>query len=47
MEAITDGYSEAIASTSTATSRSSGQNIFLVRDNVVHTPPIASSFSVE
>jgi len=44
MEAITDGYSEAIALDVYGNiSEGSGQNIFLVRDKVVHTPPIASS----
>jgi branched-chain amino acid aminotransferase len=44
MEAITDGYSEAIALDVYGNiSEGSGQNVFLVRDNVVHTPPIASS----
>src|SRR6266487_2003292 len=44
MEAITDGYSEAIALDVYGNiSEGSGQNIFLVRDKVIHTPPIASS----
>jgi branched-chain amino acid aminotransferase len=44
MEAITDGYSEAIALDIYGNiSEGSGQNVFLVRDKVVHTPPIASS----
>jgi branched-chain amino acid aminotransferase len=44
MEAITDGYSEAIALDVYGNlSEGSGQNVFLVRDNVIHTPPVASS----
>jgi branched-chain amino acid aminotransferase len=44
MEAITDGYAEGIAlDVSGNVSEGSGQNIFLVRDKVIHTPPIASS----
>ena len=44
MEAITDGYTEAIALDVYGNiSEGSGQNIFLVRDQTIHTPPIASS----
>jgi branched-chain amino acid aminotransferase len=44
MEAIADGYSEAIAlDVFGNVSEGSGQNIFIVRDRVIHTPPIASS----
>jgi branched-chain amino acid aminotransferase len=44
MEALVEGYSEAIALDHTgALSEGSGQNIFLVRDGVLHTPPVASS----
>src|SRR5258705_1970216 len=44
MEAITDGYSEGIAlDVSGNVSEGSGQNIFLVRDGVIHTPTIGSS----
>ena len=44
MEAITDGYAEGIAlDVSGNVSEGSGQNIFLVRDGIIHTPPIGSS----
>jgi branched-chain amino acid aminotransferase len=44
MEAITDGYSEGIALDIYGNvSEGSGQNIFLVRDGVVFTPPLGSS----
>ena len=44
MEAITDGYSEGIAlDVSGNVSEGSGQNIFIVRDGIVYTPPIGSS----
>jgi len=44
MEALVEGYSEAIALDHTgALSEGSGQNIFLVRDGVLYTPPVASS----
>jgi branched-chain amino acid aminotransferase len=44
MEAITDGYSEGIAlDVSGNVSEGSGQNIFLVRDGIVYTPPVGSS----
>ena len=44
MEAIVEGYSEGIAlDTSGNLSEGSGQNLFLVRDNVLYTPPLAAS----
>ena len=44
MEAIADGYSEGIAlDTAGYLSEGSGQNIFIVRDNVLYTPPLAAS----
>lgn len=44
MEAVLDGYAEGIAlDTSGFVSEGSGQNLFLVRDNVLFTPPAASS----
>ena len=44
MEAIADGYSEGIAlDVHGQVSEGSGQNIFLVRDGAIFTPPIASS----
>lgn len=44
MEALVEGYSEAIALDHHGTlSEGSGQNLFLVRDGVVYTPPLASS----
>jgi len=44
MEALVEGYSEAIALDHTGSlSEGSGQNIFLVRDGVLYTPPTASS----
>jgi branched-chain amino acid aminotransferase len=44
MEALVEGYSEAIAlDSSGALSEGSGQNLFLVRDGVLYTPPVASS----
>jgi branched-chain amino acid aminotransferase len=44
MEAITDGYSEGHrARRARNVSEGSGQNIFIVRDGVIHTPPLASS----
>lgn len=43
MEAIKDGYAEAIALGPDGTvSEGSGENLFLVRDGVIITPPIAS-----
>src|SRR5688572_16725911 len=44
MEAIVDGYSEGIAlDTQGFVSEGSGQNIFIVRDNVLYTPPLTAS----
>jgi branched-chain amino acid aminotransferase len=44
MEAIADGYAEGIAlDTQGNLSEGSGQNIFIVRDRVIHTPPVGSS----
>jgi branched-chain amino acid aminotransferase len=44
MEAITDGYADGIAlDVSGAVSEGSGQNIFIVRDGALFTPPLASS----
>ena len=44
MEAIADGYSEGIAlDTIGYLSEGSGQNLFLVRDNVLYTPPVTAS----
>jgi branched-chain amino acid aminotransferase len=44
MEALLDGYSEGIAlDTSGYISEGSGQNIFIVRDGVLHTPPVSAS----
>jgi branched-chain amino acid aminotransferase len=44
MEAISEGYSEAIAlDVHGNVSEGSGQNIFLVRDGVLVTPPLGSS----
>ena len=44
MEAIADGYSEGIAlDTSGYLSEGSGQNLFLVRDDVIYTPPLTAS----
>jgi branched-chain amino acid aminotransferase len=44
MEAIMEGFSEGIAlDTNGHLSEGSGQNLFLVRDNVLYTPPIAAS----
>jgi branched-chain amino acid aminotransferase len=44
MEAILDGYSEGIAlDTSGYISEGSGENIFIIRDNVIHTPPLISA----
>ena len=42
MEALADGYSEGIAlDVSGNVSEGSGQNIFIVRDGVIYTPPLA------
>ena len=44
MEAVLDGYSEGIALNADGhLSEGSGQNLFLVRDNILYTPPIAAS----
>jgi branched-chain amino acid aminotransferase len=44
MEAIADGYAEGIAlDVSGNVSEGSGQNIFMVRDGIVYTPPLGSS----
>ena len=44
MEAITDGYSEGIAlDVYGNVSEGSGQNIFIVRDGAIYTPPLGSS----
>jgi branched-chain amino acid aminotransferase len=44
MDAVVDGYSEGIALDSFGhLSEGSGQNIFLVRDGVIYTPPVTAS----
>jgi branched-chain amino acid aminotransferase len=44
MEAVADGYAEGIAlDVSGFVSEGSGQNVFLVRDSVLYTPPITAS----
>jgi branched-chain amino acid aminotransferase len=44
MEAIADGYAEGIAlAVSGNISEGSGQNIFIVRDGAIYTPPLGSS----
>src|SRR5499426_1973364 len=44
MEALTDGYSEGIAlDVYGNVSEGSGQNVFIVRDGAIQTPPLASS----
>jgi branched-chain amino acid aminotransferase len=44
MEAIADGYSEGIALDAFGNlSEGSGQNLFIVRDNTLYTPPLAAS----
>ena len=44
MEALADGYAEGIAlDVSGNVSEGSGQNIFMVRDGVIYTPPLGSS----
>ncbi len=44
MEAIVEGYAEGIAlDTDGNLSEGSGQNIFIVRDGIIHTPPVGSS----
>ena len=44
MEAVADGYTEGIAlDHSGQLSEGSGQNLFLVRDHTLYTPPVAAS----
>ena len=44
MEAVADGYSEGIAlDTAGYLSEGSGQNLFIVRNNVIYTPPASAS----
>jgi branched-chain amino acid aminotransferase len=44
MEAVSEGYAEGIAlDTQGYLSEGSGQNVFIVRDGVIHTPPVGSS----
>jgi branched-chain amino acid aminotransferase len=44
MEAVLDGYSEGIAlDTSGYISEGSGENIFIIRDNIIFTPPLVSA----
>jgi branched-chain amino acid aminotransferase len=44
MEALANGYAEGIAlDTNGYVSEGSGENIFVIRDSVVYTPPLASS----
>lgn len=44
LEAIADGYAEGIAlDTNGNLSEGSGQNVFIVRDGIIHTPPIGNS----
>jgi branched-chain amino acid aminotransferase len=44
MEAIAEGYAEGIAlDTQGNLSEGSGQNVFVVRDGIIHTPPVGSS----
>jgi branched-chain amino acid aminotransferase len=44
MEAIAEGYSEGIAlDTFGYLSEGSGQNVFVVRDNIIYTPPLTAS----
>jgi len=44
MEAVTNGYSEAIALDAAGyISEGSGENIFVVRDGTIHTPPLGAS----
>ena len=44
MEAVVDGYAEGIAlDTDGNLSEGSGQNLFIVRDGVIYTPPIGNS----
>jgi branched-chain amino acid aminotransferase len=44
MEAVAEGYAEGIAlDTQGNLSEGSGQNVFIVRDGIIHTPPVGSS----
>jgi branched-chain amino acid aminotransferase len=44
MEAVADGYTEGIAlDTFGHLSEGSGQNLFLVRDNIIYTPPLTAA----
>jgi branched-chain amino acid aminotransferase len=44
MEAVAEGYSEGIALDTTGNlSEGSGQNLFLVRDSVLYTPPLSAA----
>jgi branched-chain amino acid aminotransferase len=44
MEAVTDGYAEGIALDTTGNiSEGSGQNVFVVREGIIYTPPVGSS----
>jgi branched-chain amino acid aminotransferase len=44
MEAMAEGYSEGIAlDTAGYLSEGSGQNLFLVRNNIIYTPPVSAS----
>ena len=44
MEAVAEGYSEGIAlDTLGYLSEGSGQNLFIVRDDVIYTPPVTAS----
>jgi branched-chain amino acid aminotransferase len=44
MEAVAEGYAEGIAlDTQGNLSEGSGQNVFIVRDGILHTPPMGSS----
>ena len=44
LEAIAEGYAEGIAlDTQGNLSEGSGQNVFIVRDGIIHTPPIGNS----
>jgi branched-chain amino acid aminotransferase len=44
MEAVAEGYSEGIAlDTQGNLSEGSGQNLFLVRDNILYTPPLSAA----
>jgi branched-chain amino acid aminotransferase len=44
MEAVTDGYAEGIALDVRGNiSEGSGQNVFIVREGIIYTPPVASS----